>query len=83
MIDPNDIPEPPPSDPIPDGVDPASVATPYEAQFLPGPYPDDQKARQIAFNRLDWRGKRGPKPSTIPVPEGEEPLPDTLEEHPA
>lgn len=58
-------------------------ASPFEAQFFAAPLPENQRERQLAFNRLDIEGKRGQKPSTIAVPEGEEPLPDTLEGHPA
>ena len=57
--------------------------TPKEAGFLPAPLPADHKVRQQAFNRLDMNAKRGVKPSAIPVSEGEDPLPDSLEGHPA
>lgn len=58
--------------------------TPFESEFLPAPMPENHRQRQLAFNRLDIEGKRGGiKPSEIAVPAGEDPLPDTLEGHPA
>ena len=77
-IDIQDIPQPP----APSEVD-GGTPTAREIEFLPAPMPEDQPERQLAFNRLDIEGKRGIKPSQIPVKEGEDPLPDTLEGHPA
>lgn len=76
-IDILDMPRPPARD---TGADDPS---PEEAGYLAAPLPENQKERQLAFNRLDIEGKRGPKASTIAVQDGEEALPDTLEGHPA
>lgn len=66
------------------GVTEPESENPYEQEFLPAPMPEDHRRRQLAFNRLDIEGKRGGvKPSEIAVPAGEDPLPDTLEGHPA
>ena len=77
-IDITDMPRPPARDT--GSADPS----PEEAGFLAAPMPENHRERQLAFNRLDIEGKRGGvKASQIAVPEGEEPLPDSLEGHPA
>lgn len=78
QIDISDMPNPP------SRAQGSEEETPYESQYLPAPMPEDNRRRQLAFNRLDIGGKRGGiKPSEIAVPPGEEQLPDTLEGHPA
>lgn len=77
-IDISDMPPAPPRDAG------ASDPSPHEAKYLAAPMPENHRERQLAFNRLDYEGKRGGiKPSEIAVPAGEEPLPDSLEGHPA
>ena len=77
-IDVTDMPRPPARD------EGSSDPSPEEAGYLAAPLPENHRERQLAFNRLDIEGKRGGvKASQIAVPEGEEPLPDSLEGHPA
>lgn len=81
-IDVSDLPPPPPKNK--NASSDGEEDNPYENQYLAAPMPEDSRRRQLAFNRLDIEGKRGGvRPSEIAVPEGEEPLPDTLESHPA
>lgn len=76
-IDLSDMPRPPARDTG------ATDPSPEEAGYLAAPLPENHKERQLAFNRLDIEGKRGVKASTIATKDGEEPLPDSLEGHPA
>lgn len=83
QMDINDLPPPPQAQSRGDTTS-DEYDNPYEKKLLLGPMPEDHRRRQLAFNRLDFEGKRGGiKPSEIAVPAGEEQLPDTLEGHPA
>lgn len=83
-FDVNDLPPPPQGHSRENGSNQDENENPYNQQYLPAPMPEDHRRRQLAFNRLDYEGKRGGiKPSEIVMPAGEEQLPDTLDGHPA